>query len=235
MNPRNRTLLLLTALAALITAAGAASAKDQVKIKEKAYVVTGEDGDRDVRVIVMDGDDDMPFHGRRMAFLGDVSGAYLGIHMQDLGEQLAAYFDAQGVLVESVVEDSPAAAAGLQAGDVITRLDDTEIDDAGDVTAFMSEREPGDEIHVKVKRKGKDKTIDVTLAEREMGGDVQALLDDGAFPHARVMRDFRAAPRVQREWHTRRFDDREAREELENLKADVAELKAMLEELRAKQ
>lgn len=230
MTRRNRTLLLLTALAALLVAAGPAAAKDKIKIKEKSVVTPGDDE----TVAVWIDTDGKSFHGERMAFFGRTDGAYLGIHMQNLGEQLAAYFEAEGVLVESVFDDSPAAASGLEAGDVITRLDDEPIEDTADVSAFMAEREPGDEIRVKVKRKGKDKSFDVTLAEREDHGRIQALLDDDAFPHARMLRDFHAAPHAPRGFRFRGPGDEEAREELENLKADVAELKAMLEELQEK-
>lgn len=286
---RPNRLLTPLALAALLATAGAAVAKDHVKVKEKTYVVTedGEDknirvevkekdGERHVkvyeirdgeeelvreftgddgvlelddgRIFILDADDgghwfgdvhgldhdDVVLGGRDAYFFGRTSGAYLGIHMQDLGEQLAAYFEAEGVLVESVIEDSPAAKAGLAAGDVITRLGDDEISGPSDVTAFMAEREPGDEVRVTVKRKGKDKSFDVTLAERDDAGDVQALLGDGSFPGTWNVRKFhRGAPAPERDLRFHRFRDRdEAREELENLKADVEELRAMLEELR---
>lgn len=288
MTRPNRLLTVLAALA-LLALAGAAVAKDHVKVKEKVCVVADgdeemnirvevkeEDGERHVKVyeirdgeeelvreftgddavleledghvLVLDdesghhwyGDlhgldeDDVVIGGPNAFFFGRTSGAYLGIHMRDLGEQLAEYFEAEGVLVESVIEDSPAAKAGLKAGDVITRLGDEEISDPADVTAFMAEREPGDEVRVTVKRKGKDKFFDVTLAERDDAGDVQALLDEGRFPGAwKLHRFHRGAPAPEREFRFHRFEDRDdAREELENLKADVEELRALLEELK---
>ena len=49
----------------------------------------------------------------------------LGVNVQTLGDQLADYFGVEGgALVTSVSEDSPAAAAGLLAGDVIVGIDD---------------------------------------------------------------------------------------------------------------
>lgn len=52
------------------------------------------------------------------------SRARLGATVEDLTPQLAAYFGAKnGVLVSSVVDNSPASRAGLKAGDVITAID----------------------------------------------------------------------------------------------------------------
>lgn len=65
--------------------------------------------------------------GRGRHFLGDVlHGPSVGVHLQVMPSQLATYFGAPastGLLVESVEEGSPAALAGLGAGDVILRAD----------------------------------------------------------------------------------------------------------------
>jgi serine protease Do len=66
--------------------------------------------------------------------------ARLGVGVQDLTEQLAEYFGAEdGVLITSVDDDSPAAAAGLRAGDVITSIGDESIDSAGDLRRELSQ------------------------------------------------------------------------------------------------
>jgi S1-C subfamily serine protease len=54
-----------------------------------------------------------------------ISSSYTGAMLDVLGPQLAQFFGAQpgiGLLVKSVDGDSPAAAAGLLAGDVVTRV-----------------------------------------------------------------------------------------------------------------
>jgi S1-C subfamily serine protease len=59
----------------------------------------------------------------------------LGVTVQDLTPQLRAYFGAAGgALVSSVVDHSPAEAAGLKAGDVITRVNGQAVSDAADLS-----------------------------------------------------------------------------------------------------
>jgi serine protease Do len=58
----------------------------------------------------------------------------LGVQLLQLSDQLAAYFGVkEGVLIASVEADSPAARAGLRAGDVITAVNMRAVDDARDV------------------------------------------------------------------------------------------------------
>jgi serine protease Do len=65
--------------------------------------------------------------------LGRSSGR-LGFRVSELSPQLAEYFGTkEGVLVTSVTDDSPAARAGLKAGDVITSLNGSSVNDPGDL------------------------------------------------------------------------------------------------------
>ena len=81
-----------------------------------------------------------------------------------LTKQLADYFgiaDGQGVLVTSVAEDSPAAKAGIKAGDVITAIDGEKVAGAGDVARGINKKKEGD-VTLTVIRKGNQQTITVT-------------------------------------------------------------------------
>ena len=73
-----------------------------------------------------------------------------------------------GAMVVEVVEDSPASAAGLQEGDVITALDDEPVVGPGSLVAMISERDPGDEVELTVYRlvDRVRRDIEVTLGER---------------------------------------------------------------------
>ena len=63
----------------------------------------------------------------------------LGVELERLSDQLAAYFGATsgGVLVGAVTPESPAAKAGVKAGDVITRVNGTAVKDSRDVIAAL--------------------------------------------------------------------------------------------------
>jgi hypothetical protein len=102
--------------------------------------------------------------GVRMAsFFGERG--RLGVSVQNLGDQLAEYFEVDGgALVVSVVEDSPAEAAGIQAGDVIIAIADEEVEDPGDLIEALGERDAGP-VTVRLVREGQERSITVELEE----------------------------------------------------------------------
>lgn len=106
-------------------------------------------------------------HGHFQMFM---QGGRLGVGVQNLGDQLAEYFGADdgGVLVTSVREDSPAADAGLRAGDVILRVDDENVEDPRDLVDAIARSEAG-EIELRVLRDRQERTIRATLPERPEG------------------------------------------------------------------
>jgi S1-C subfamily serine protease len=65
-----------------------------------------------------------------------------------------------------IVSGSPAAAAGLMAGDIITSIDGVRIDAAQNLDDIMSNYEPGTEITLEVLRNGTTMTVKVTLGTR---------------------------------------------------------------------
>ena len=71
-----------------------------------------------------------------------------------------------GAQVQQATAGGPAERAGLQAGDVVTRVDGDEVQDPDDIAAAIDDNEPGDEIEVTVQRGGDDRTVTVTLGER---------------------------------------------------------------------
>jgi S1-C subfamily serine protease len=91
----------------------------------------------------------------------------LGARLQPLTEQLAQYFGAkEGVLVSSVDEDSPAAKAGLKAGDVITSVNGRSVRDARDVTREIRETEEATELELGVLREKQSLTLKAQIPER---------------------------------------------------------------------
>ena len=92
----------------------------------------------------------------------------LGVRYMALSDQLARHYGvAGGALVSEVDADGPAAAAGLQAGDVVTKVDGKAIDDARDLGEAVADAETGSEITLGVRRDGKDLDLKAKLREPE--------------------------------------------------------------------
>ncbi|WNI23611.1 trypsin-like peptidase domain-containing protein [Streptomyces sp. ITFR-16] len=68
---------------------------------------------------------------------------------------------------EAVTKDGPAARAGLRAGDVITKFNDTVVDSGPTLIGEIWTHKPGDKVTLTYKRDGKTATAEVTLGERK--------------------------------------------------------------------
>jgi putative serine protease PepD len=76
------------------------------------------------------------------------------------GQQDAA---GSGALIGSVQAGSPAEAAGLVAGDVVTKVGDARVEDFSDLIARIGAQTPGGAVALTVERDGQQRTVDVTL------------------------------------------------------------------------
>jgi membrane-associated protease RseP (regulator of RpoE activity) len=91
----------------------------------------------------------------------------LGIVAQPLTGQLAEYFGTKdGVLVSSVREDSPAARAGLRAGDVITSVDGEPVESPSALARAAAQAKEG-ELTIAYVRDRKSAEAKVRLPARE--------------------------------------------------------------------
>jgi serine protease Do len=91
----------------------------------------------------------------------------IGVSTMALTKQLADYFGitgGKGVLVTSVTEDSPAAKAGVRAGDVITAVDGEAVDSSGDLSRVINSKKEGD-VTLTIIRNKSQQTIRVTPKE----------------------------------------------------------------------
>ncbi|CAN5820121.1 MAG: Periplasmic pH-dependent serine endoprotease DegQ [Chromatiales bacterium USCg_Taylor] len=88
---------------------------------------------------------------------GEVRRGQLGVQLQDLDSSLAEAFgldDQQGAVIVSVVEDSPAAKAGLQAGDIVAAVNDRHVINASSVRNKVGLLRVGEKVRLDVLRKG---------------------------------------------------------------------------------
>lgn len=79
--------------------------------------------------------------------------AYMGIQGKDLSAYDAASFNMpEGVYLIGVVENGPAAQAGLHSGDIITSVDGKDISGMSGIKSILAKKNPGDTITVKISR-----------------------------------------------------------------------------------
>jgi len=115
---------------------------------------------------------------------GYVTYPYIGFIVQSLIPEFAKFLGLKvqkGAMVVEVTAGGPADKGGLKGGtrqvqvgnsllkvggDVIIQMDQWEVNNAEDLIKHLRERKPGDTIHLKIVRDGKDKEIKVTLQER---------------------------------------------------------------------
>ena len=117
---------------------------------------------------------------------GSVTRSWLGVQVQPVTSGIAESLgmkNASGALVDEAQPDTPAAKAGVQAGDVITAVNGTAIKDSRTLAREISGMAPGSTAKLDILRKGEQKTIDVTLATMPNQPEKQAKADDnGAMP-----------------------------------------------------
>jgi serine protease Do len=97
---------------------------------------------------------------------GKVTRGYMGILPQELTPDLAKSFGVStthGVAVANVVNDSPAAKAGLKVGDVILAVNGTNVEDVNSFRLQIAGFAPGTTVHLKVDRSGQTMDVAVTL------------------------------------------------------------------------
>ena len=88
-----------------------------------------------------------------------IAHAYFGVQVQDSSSPI-------GADLAAVLPGTPAANAGLKAGDVVTKLDNTTVTSQSDLSALIGTKHPGDSMKVTYIRGGKTATVTVKLTSR---------------------------------------------------------------------
>jgi serine protease Do len=120
---------------------------------------------------------------------GKVHRAALGVSIADVSLADAEYVGLpaiQGVVVKDIPnDDSPAKAAGIEAGDIIVAVDGKPVERVGQLQQMIGFRKPGETVKVEVARKGGvRKTVSVKLQELNDSPQIAAREDSGAVDDA---------------------------------------------------
>lgn len=97
---------------------------------------------------------------------GNVQRALLGIRGTELNSKIAQELDVgstQGIYIGTVEEESGAALAGLQKGDVIKKIDHIKIQKFSDLTGYLNSKRPNDKVRLKILRDKEEILQQVTL------------------------------------------------------------------------
>jgi serine protease Do len=109
---------------------------------------------------------------------GHVTRGWMGVQVQPVTKDIADSLglkQAQGALVAEPQPGSPAAKAGIKAGDVITAVNGTPIRDSRDLARHVAQLAPGSSVKFDIVRDGEAKSMSLTLGE--LPNDRQAKAD----------------------------------------------------------
>ena len=155
----------------------------------------------------------------------------LGVYIDDLTEGLAGYFkvpDGKGVLVEDIVEDSPAQKAGIKAGDVLIEIDGNRIGDSEELVEQIAKMKADTPTPVAVWRDGRKVTLEATVGEANHHKRIKIVADrlgeaaEKARTKAILLEDYKQEGMEE--------EIEEIKEELEEIRQELLEMQHELQE-----
>jgi serine protease Do len=104
---------------------------------------------------------------------GKIVRGWLGIMIQDVTPELAESFKlkeaTKGVLISDVVPDGPAEKAKLERGDIVTRLNGKDVDNAHTLSRMVASTPPDTKLSLEIIREGKTITVDAVIGTMPEG------------------------------------------------------------------
>jgi serine protease Do len=113
---------------------------------------------------------------------GSVSRGWIGVQIQPVTTDIADSLGlkkAEGALVAEPQANGPAAKAGIESGDVITKVNGETVKDARELARTIGGLAPGTAVKLNVLHKGEDKTINLTLGQLPNAMEAKADTDNG--------------------------------------------------------
>jgi len=99
---------------------------------------------------------------------GSVTRGWLGILIQEVSQEIAESFGMKqptGALISNTIDDGPGDKGGLKVGDIITKFNGETIERSSDLPPLVGATKVGDKVPVEIVRKGKSKTIRISIGE----------------------------------------------------------------------
>jgi S1-C subfamily serine protease len=155
----------------------------------------------------------------------------LGVYVEDVSGELGKYFEipgGEGVLVEGVVEDSPAEKAGIKAGDIIYKIDGKALCCTEELVKAIGKMKPDVETPIVLIRKGDQKTVNAVVGESDYDKSLKEYkitideLGDADY----------LLQAIEEEKDLTDEEREEIREAVEELQEELQELRKELEEMR---
>jgi len=113
---------------------------------------------------------------------GSVSRGWIGVQIQPVTPDIADSLGlkrAEGALVAEPQANGPAAKAGIESGDVITKVNGETVKDARELARTIGGLSPGTAVKLNVLHKGEDKTVNLTLGQLPNAQEAKADTDNG--------------------------------------------------------
>ncbi len=101
---------------------------------------------------------------------GQITRGWIGVEPNDLSPELAETFDVktrQGVIITGVLQNGPAAKAGIRPGDVIVKITGTPVSDVAHLLSAVAALKPGMAAKFSIERKNQPLELDVTPGIRQ--------------------------------------------------------------------
>lgn len=102
-----------------------------------------------------------------------VSRGWIGVTIQNVDPAMAKALGlpkATGSLIGGIIPGEPADKAGLEAGDVVLKIDDKPIANSDEMRSTIAAHKPGEKVKLTIWRDGKEKTLTLELTERQVDG-----------------------------------------------------------------
>ncbi len=130
------------------------------RVDRRVVIIKAEDGEELVHSALGD-------HSFRFPLLG---GGFLGVELTQLSPELRVHFgvpEEAGVMVGRVLEESPAARAGVEVGDIITAADEVAVDSPQALARAIHEAEDGATVELELWRDGQVQTLPAVVERRK--------------------------------------------------------------------